>query len=130
VTGNWIFQIALIYFIFSFIFYFGPRTSGERYKFFSAGSTFATLLFVLFYFLFNYYAVNFARYNALYGSIGTLILFMLWIYFNAFILLIGFELNASIKTKKIKQRNYWEVFNAMDHRELEEEAGSESNTVK
>jgi membrane protein len=46
---------------------------------------------------FNFYIVNFSRYNALYGSIGTLMVFLMWIYFNALILLIGFELNASIK---------------------------------
>ena len=40
---------------------------------------------------------NFSRYNALYGSIGTLLVVMLWIYSNAFVLLIGFELNASIR---------------------------------
>ncbi len=102
IAGNWIIQIALIYFTFSFIFYFAPHTKGMRYKIFSAGATFSTLLFVVSYLLFNYYAANFARYNALYGSIGTLILFMLWIYFVAFVVLIGFELNAAIKQGKLK----------------------------
>jgi len=100
-VGNWIIQIALIYFTFSFIYFSAPHGKGMRYKVFSAGATFATLLFILSYLLFNYYAANFARYNALYGSIGTLILLMLWIYFIAFILLIGFELNASIKQGKL-----------------------------
>ena len=101
VAGNWIIQIALIYFTFSFIYFSAPHSKGARYRLFSAGATFATLLFIISYLLFNYYAVNFARYNALYGSIGTLILLMLWIYFIAFILLIGFELNASIKQGKV-----------------------------
>ncbi len=102
VVGNWVMQVALIYFTFSFIYYFAPQTDGTRYRLFSSGSTFATLLFMASYLLFNYYANNFARYNALYGSIGTLILFMLWLYFIAFILLIGFELNASIKQGKLQ----------------------------
>jgi len=101
IAGNWIIQVSLIYFTFSFIYFSAPHGKGARYKLFSAGATFATLLFVVSYLLFNYYAANFARYNALYGSIGTLILLMLWIYFIAFILLIGFELNASIKQGKL-----------------------------
>ena len=100
--GNWVIQVALIYFTFSFIYFFAPHSSKSRYKLFSSGSTFATILFMISYLLFNYYANNFARYNALYGSIGTLILFMLWLYFVSYILLIGFELNASIKAGKLK----------------------------
>jgi uncharacterized BrkB/YihY/UPF0761 family membrane protein len=46
--------------------------------------------------VFNYYANNLANYNALYGSIGTLLLILLWVYFNSIIVLIGFELNVSI----------------------------------
>ena len=100
IAGNWIIQVSLIYFTFSFIYFSAPHGKGMRYKLFSAGASFATLLFIISFLLFNYYAANFARYNALYGSIGTLILLMLWIYFIAFILLIGFELNASIKQGK------------------------------
>ena len=46
---------------------------------------------------FGYYVDHFADYNKIYGSIGTIIVIMLWIYFNSFVLLIGFELNASIQ---------------------------------
>lgn len=102
VIGNWIIQTALIYFTFSFIYFFAPHSGKARYRLFSSGATFATLLFMVSYLVFNYYAANFARYNALYGSIGTLILFMLWLYFDSFILLLGFELNASIKEGKLK----------------------------
>ena len=50
--------------------------------------------------VFSYYIDNFSQYNKIYGSIGTLIIILLWIYFNAIILLIGFELNASIINAK------------------------------
>lgn len=49
---------------------------------------------------FNFYIENFSRYNVLYGSIGTLMLIMLWLYLNSLVLLIGFELNASIYTAR------------------------------
>ncbi|MCI5715677.1 MAG: YihY/virulence factor BrkB family protein, partial [Bacteroidales bacterium] len=64
--------------------------------FFSAGATLATILFILTTQGFNFYITHFSQYNALYGSIGVLIIVLLWIYLNSFILLIGFELNASI----------------------------------
>jgi membrane protein len=102
VVGNWVIEIALIYFTFSFIYFFAPQSGDSRYRLFSSGATFATILFMVSYLIFNYYAANFATYNALYGSIGTLILFMLWLYFDAFVLLLGFELNASIKEGKLK----------------------------
>lgn len=98
-----IIQLAMIYFLTSFIYFLAPSKK-NRFKFFSAGSTFATLLYVLSYFGFNYYITHFSRYNALYGSIGTIIIFLIWIYFIATILLIGFELNISIKHGKVVQQ--------------------------
>ena len=50
--------------------------------------------------LFSYYLVNFASYNKVYGSIGSLIALMVWLYFIALILLVGFEINASIDQVK------------------------------
>lgn len=94
-VGKWIVLVAMFFFMISFFYYFGPAKK-ERYRFISAGSSLATLLALLISLGFNYYISNFSKYNALYGSIGTLIVFLLWIYFNSIILLIGFELNASI----------------------------------
>lgn len=92
---RWIVLIALTYFGISFVYYLGPAKK-TPFKFFSAGSSLATLFMMLINVGFNFYANNLAQYNALYGSIGTLLLVLLWIYFNAIIVLIGFELNASI----------------------------------
>ena len=80
----------------------GPAKK-KRFRFISAGATLATLLSIATSVGFNYYIVNFSKYNTLYGSIGTLIIILLWINFNATIILIGFELNASIiEVRKIK----------------------------
>ena len=76
----------------------------KKAGFISAGSTLATLLVVLTTFGFNFYVDNFSRYNVLYGSIGTLMVVMLWIYFNAISMLLGFELNASIYNAKLSQK--------------------------
>lgn len=102
-AGKWIVIIALLYFAFSSLYYFAPEKK-SRYRFFSAGSTLATLLTLATSVDFDFYVSNFSKYNALYGSIGTLIILLLWIYFNSMILLIGFELNASIFSASRKRQ--------------------------
>ena len=68
----------------------------KRLEFYTPGATLATISSLLASISFSYYVENFGNYNKLYGSIGSLIVLMLWIQLNAFILLVGFELNASI----------------------------------
>jgi membrane protein len=103
-TGRWIIICVLFFLSISFLYYLGPAKK-NNWRFFSAGSTLATLLSLLTSILFTYYVNNFASYNKVYGSIGTLIVILLWIYFNSMILLIGFELNASIdNAKKRRER--------------------------
>lgn len=99
---KWIIVVAMYYFGISTIYYFG-NPKRHTWKFFSAGSTFSTIISLLLSWLFAYYVNNLAMYNKLYGSIGTLIVILLWIYFNAFVLLIGFELNVSIQQARIKR---------------------------
>jgi len=95
-ASKWIILIAMFFFTISFIYYLAPAKV-SKFRFISAGSTLATFLSLLASVGFNYYVQNFSNYNALYGSIGTLLIILFWIYFNALILIIGFELNASIQ---------------------------------
>ncbi|MFH1735641.1 MAG: YihY/virulence factor BrkB family protein [bacterium] len=94
--GHWVIIIALYFFGFSFLYYFGPAVK-SRFRLISPGATLATILSVLFSFGFNIYIDHFSQFNILYGSLGTLILTLLWIFFHALMLLIGFELNISIR---------------------------------
>lgn len=99
IAGKWIISSALLFFAFSFLYYLAPAAQ-SRFRFISAGSTLSTVLTILASVGFNYYVNSISRYNTLYGSIGTLIIVMVWIYFNAMIILIGFELNVSIQKAK------------------------------
>lgn len=101
---RWIVILALFFFAYSFLYYLGPSRKGH-FRFISAGSSLATLLSIGLSSVFNYYVNNFSSYNKLYGSIGTLMIVMLWIYFNGLIILIGFELNASIYQARRKNSN-------------------------
>lgn len=97
--GKWVIIFALLFFAFSVLYYFAP-TVKHRFRFITAGSTLATLLFIATSIGFNFYVNNLASYNTLYGSIGTLIIFMLWLYFNSIIVLVGWELNSSISVAR------------------------------
>jgi len=92
---KWVIIVFIVYILFATIYYIAP-VDKRGYKFFSAGASLGTALFILFSQGFNWYIIHFSHYNALYGSIGAMIIFLLWIYLNAYIILIGFELNASI----------------------------------
>lgn len=92
--------LGILYFItVSILYRYGPAHS-KKWKFFSAGSWLATILAFLTIWGFSYYINNFNSYNKLYGSIGTLIVIMIWLYLNSLILLVGFELNASVDLSK------------------------------
>ncbi len=98
-AAKWVILGLLIFIILSVLYYLAP--AGKRvFRFVSPGSTMATLLTVGFTALFNLYIDHFSQYNKLYGSIGAIIVLMLFININAIALLIGFELNASIYDAK------------------------------
>ena len=87
--------LLIVYFVFASLYYFGSAKDTE-WNFFSPGSTLATFLGVVTSAGFSFYVNHFDSYNKLYGSIGTIIVLMVLIYFNCIVLLVGFELNSSI----------------------------------
>ena len=100
--AKWIILVVVLFISISILYYYGPADK-SKWKFLSAGSISATILSVITSLGFSYYVDNFAQYNQLYGSIGTLLVILLWMYFNSIILLLGFELNASIVSAKEEQ---------------------------
>ena len=92
--------LGFLYFVnVSILYRYGPAHA-KKWKFFSAGSWLATILAFLTIWGFSFYINNFSTYNKLYGSIGTLMVVMIWLYLNSLILLVGFELNASVDLSK------------------------------
>lgn len=94
---RWVFIIALVFYSIAFIYKYAPAVQ-KRWKLVSPGSILATFLCIMASLGFSAFVNNFGRYNALYGSIGTIIVLMALIYINSLVLLIGFELNVSIKS--------------------------------
>ena len=93
--GRYFIFASMIYIAVATLYYFGTK-EGRLSRFFSIGATLSTLLILLTTFLFGIYIENFSAYNELYGSIGALLILMVYIWINSNILLLGFELNASL----------------------------------
>ena len=102
---NWIrfgqifFYIILTYISVAILYYFGT-IEGKKTHFFSPGALMTCLLILLTTYFFGIYIENFSKYNQLYGSIGALLIFLFYIWLNSSVLLLGFELNATLNRLK------------------------------
>ncbi|MFS4418342.1 YihY/virulence factor BrkB family protein [Maribacter sp. 2307ULW6-5] len=95
--AKFLFFVILSYLTVATLYYFGTA-EGKKAKFFSVGALMTTFLFLATAFLFGVYIEKFARYNELYGALGGLLILMVYIWLNSNILLLGFELNASLNS--------------------------------
>lgn len=93
---KYLFFILMVYLATATLYYFGTK-EGRHTRFFSIGALLTTLLIILTSYLFGIYIENFSQYNKLYGSIGALLILLLYLWLNANILLLGYELNATLR---------------------------------
>ncbi len=118
-SGYYIYQIlqvllifSIVYLNISIVYFFGPSQRIFRPSLFSPGSIIATILMMSTGYGFAFYVNNFSQYNKFYGSLGALIILMIWIYINAIVLIIGFEINQSIQmAKHFRYNNKRKIFN-------------------
>lgn len=105
--GRYAFLLLMILITTSILFKFGTKQETRR-SFFSIGAVLTTILIIISSYFFGIWVVKFSKYNELYGSIGTLLIVMFYIWINSMILLLGFELNATIhylRKKSIQNGN-------------------------
>ena len=106
---KWILLAILSYILISSLFYVAP-VNKKNFKFFSAGSTFSTVMLIILLYALNFYFYYFPTYNLIYGSIGALFAILLWMYWSSTIILIGFDLNVSIYIAKQKMKDNENIF--------------------
>ncbi|MFK7101725.1 YihY/virulence factor BrkB family protein [Flavobacterium oreochromis] len=100
--GRYSFVIIMILLATAILFKYGIKQSKKK-RLITIGTVFTTGLIVVSSYFFGIWVVKFSKYNELYGSIGTLLVFLFYLWINCMVLLLGFELDASIrKLKKIK----------------------------
>ena len=102
ILGRYLFVILMILVTSSILLRYGTKQS-HKPNFISIGSVFTTILIIISSYFFGIWVIRFSKYNELYGSIGTLLIMMFYIWINCMILLLGFELNATIH--KLRKKN-------------------------
>ncbi|PWK17975.1 YihY/virulence factor BrkB family protein [Xanthomarina spongicola] len=105
IIAKYFFFVIMVYLATAILYYFGT-TEGKASKFFSIGALFTTILIILSSYLFGIYIENFSQYNELYGSIGALLILMFYLWLNSNILLLGYELNASLNRLRKINKDY------------------------
>lgn len=105
IMGRYVFVILMILITSSILLRYGTKQS-HKPPFISVGSVFTTILIIVSSYFFGIWVIRFSKYNQLYGSIGTLLIMMFYIWINCMILLLGFELNATIHKLKKSQSEY------------------------
>ena len=93
---KYLFFVVMVYLATATLYYFGTK-EGRNTRFFSIGALLTTLLIIVTSYLFGIYIENFSQYNKLYGSIGALLILLFYLWLNANILLLGYELNATLR---------------------------------
>lgn len=96
-VAQWLVVLAFVTIAFSMIYYFSPDVHEQKWYFITPGSILAVLLWLLVSFAFRIYLSYFDSYNATYGSLGAVIILMLWLYFTGAAILIGGEINSEIE---------------------------------
>ncbi len=96
VFAKYLFFVVMVYIATATLYYFGTK-EGRHTRFFSIGALLTTSLIILTSYLFGIYIENFSQYNKLYGSIGALLILLLYLWLNSNILLLGYELNATLR---------------------------------
>ncbi|WP_281322300.1 YihY/virulence factor BrkB family protein [Flavobacterium aestivum] len=105
ILGRYIFVILMILITSSVLLRYGTKQS-HKPPFISIGSVFTTILIIISSYFFGIWVIHFSKYNELYGSIGTLLIMMFYIWINCMILLLGFELNATIHKLRKNKNNH------------------------
>ena len=103
IFAKWLIVFFSFYLSIASIYYFASANK-KNWKFFSTGSFIATFLGIIISIGFAFFVNNLGHHNKIYGSLGTLIVILLWIYLNSFVIILGFELNVSIKNAKNKNQ--------------------------
>ncbi len=99
----WIVAAAAISLLVALIYRYAPNRANPAWAWITPGSVVATLLWVAATAGFGFYVTNFGSYNATYGSLGAVVVFLTWLYLSAYILLMGGELNSELE-KQTSQR--------------------------
>lgn len=100
---TWVLAAAAVSLLIAVIYRYAPNRPNPAWRWLTPGSILATLLWIAATLGFGFYVSNFGSYNATYGSLGAVIVFLTWLYLSAYIILMGGELNSELE-KQVEGR--------------------------
>lgn len=95
--GQWVLAVLFVIISFSLIYFYGPDLKEQHWYWITPGSVFGVLLWLAASFAFRYYLHFFNNYNRTYGSLGAVIILLIWFYVTGLAFLVGGEINAQIE---------------------------------
>jgi membrane protein len=95
--GRWPILFVLVALALAFLYWYGPSRSQPKWRWITWGSPFAALAWIVGSVLFSWYAANFGSYNQTYGSLGSAIGLMIWLWLSTIVILVGAELDAEME---------------------------------
>ena len=100
---SWLVTAAIAVTATALLYRYAPARHGPRWQWVTPGSLVTTAGFLAVTFGLGFYAKSFGNYNATYGSLGAVVVLLLWLYLSAYVLLIGAELNAELEREMAAQ---------------------------
>jgi len=98
---RWPLLAILVLFLLAIFYRYGPCRRVAKWRWVSVGSLFATAVWLLASAGFSLYVSNFAHYDRMYGSLGAVIILLLWLYISFYIVLLGAEINAELELQTL-----------------------------
>lgn len=100
---RWPLMFAVLMFALACIYRWGPSVSHPRWHWITPGAIFAGLGLIGSSMLFSWYAGNFGNYNEVYGSLGAVIVLMMWLWITAMVIMVGAEINSEVERQLDKE---------------------------
>ncbi len=95
--AKWPVLVLIVSFMFALLYYFAPNVKHPKFQWVSPGGLLAVVLWIIASALFAFYVANFASYNKTYGSLGGVIVFLVWLWITNIVILLGAEFNAELE---------------------------------
>jgi membrane protein len=94
--AKWPILILVVALMFSILYYAAPNVRQPSFRWITPGGIFAVVAWMIVSAVFGIYVANFGSYNKTYGSLGAIVIFLVWLWLTNVAILFGAELNAEI----------------------------------
>lgn len=99
---SWLILLSLFSFYLSVIYRFAPCRKKPKWRWVSWGAMIASVFWAIASLMFSWYAAEFGEFNKTYGSLGAIVVLLMWLYISSFVILMGAEINAELEHQTAK----------------------------